>query len=123
MRSFRIASALVAALCCQLVAPPPLRAYPITIISGTVAAQTWDEMGAHFTAPIQLGILTTHSGLATQFYAPGATADLSNHIQLGDVELIGAFNGPGAIDFRFTTGRTVQCLPDRCPLIPITRTT
>jgi hypothetical protein len=118
MRSFAIAAALFAAFCCQLVLPSSLRADPITITSGTVAAQTWDEMGAHFNAPIQFWILTTHAGLATQFYAPGATAELANHIQLSDVELMGAFNGPGAIDFRFTTGRTVQLPPGPVPVNP-----
>ena len=30
-------------------------------------------------------------------------AALSNHIQTGDVDLIGAFESPGAIEVRFTT--------------------
>jgi hypothetical protein len=99
----------------MVVLPSALRADPILITSGYVNAQTWDEMGAALYEPIQLGILTTHSGLDTRFYLPGEKAELSNHIQLSDVELIGAFEGPGAIDLRFTTGRTVQLPPGRVP--------
>jgi hypothetical protein len=100
-----------------LLHPSALHAEPVIITSGGVSAQTWDEMGAHFSSPIQLGVLTTHSGLATLSFAPGSRVELSNHIQLSDVELVGLFNGPGAIDFRFTTGRAVQ-LPSTFAIDP-----
>jgi hypothetical protein len=107
-------STLTLAIIGTLLLPPRVFADPIVVTSGTVAARTWDEMGAHFLAPIELGVLTTHSGLANLFYPPGASAPLRNRIQLSDVDLVGAFNGRGSIDFDFRTGQVVQ-LPAAVP--------
>lgn len=91
---------------------------PITITGGEVLARNWDELAAHLLAPgFDIAVLTDRSGFNQRIYEPGDTVELSNDVVLDDVDLIGTFEGPGRIDFRFTGG-TAEVPPGPVPIDP-----
>jgi hypothetical protein len=93
------------AACAWLLPTHRAAADPVLVTSGWINVQSYDEFGSRlFADNFDLLILSTRSGFTESFYAPGDAIDLSSRVVLDDVELYGAFEGRGRIEFTMTGG-------------------